>query len=192
MAADPIREEFNLEPYARTAEAVRLSGRTLALAFSTFLVLTVIYGTARLLYDRSFQWYEAGIFAFALLVAAYGFRVAFRLLGPGATSLEIDSLEVRFIYRSGKVRNLLWSDQRFELHLRDYRQWTRARGGGPDRALLFAQAPGEPRAALSPEAFDAILDAARSHGLAVTGKSVLLELFEKRREITIRAPAPLV
>lgn len=180
---------FDLEPYARAAEASRLSGRALALGFSAVLVLIILYGTTRLLYDRSFQWYWAAIFAYGLVVAAHGFRIGVRNLGPRAIRLELGPVDLRFVYRSGQIRVLYWSDRRFNLQLRDYRPWVRGPGTGKGRALLFARAPGEPRSALSPEAFDAILDAARSHGLTVTGKAVLLEAFEKRREITIRAPA---
>lgn len=183
-----VSREFDLEPYAKAAETSRLSGRVLTAGFSTFLVVVTAVGLARSISSHSLLLIWAGVYILALLVASFGFRVALRM-GPGATRLEIDPVGIRFVYRSGKVRSLFWSNRRFELRLRDYRPWTRNQNGMPVRASLFAWVPGEPRAALSPEAFDVILDAARSHGLAVTGKAVLLEAFEKRREITIRAPA---
>jgi hypothetical protein len=176
---------FDLEPHARAAEASRLSGRALALGFSAFLVLVVAFELVRHLVGGSLPWYDVGIYSAVLLVAAYGLWIALHDLSPRATRLELGPVDLRFVYRSGKVRTLSWADSNFELHLRDYRPWARIQKTNGDRALLFAQAAGEPRSALSPEAFDAILDAARSHGFAVTAREPR-ELFEKRRELTIR------
>lgn len=89
------------------------------------------------------------------------------VLGPGATALTIAPDAITFHYRSGRKDRLGWSSPRFRLNLWD---WSSSASFLPPAALYEASIRNRPRTQLTGIVFQAIVEAARSHGLTVSSK----------------------
>ena len=106
------------------------------------------------------------------------FGIAYEM-GPPPTQLRLTTEGVELVYLPGRVRyRRRWADKRFRLVLQDFRgRETIAKDdlvldtGSHGFLGVFLPFLSPPSGYLTPEAFDAILTAARSRGMTVTPKN---------------------
>jgi hypothetical protein len=124
---------------------------------------------------------------------AIGFPVAFFLLWignvryrQGPRAMSIDSEGLTLTYDDGSSQRLVWSDSRLRFKLIDSRIAYLDRPAGSKSWALALEGPKSRISAITPEAYEAILSAARAHGLRMdrrlAGKGA-----EQRAIITVSA-----
>jgi hypothetical protein len=87
---------------------------------------------------------------------------------PGATWLEIGTEGPSFTFPGRGESNLRWDDRRFSMNLVDARSSPYGRKYG---FAGFARIPRRPSTQLTSEALDALVAAAKSHGLVVSARN---------------------
>lgn len=126
--------------------------------------------------DGSIPAYSLGPFLFialGVIIVGYSSWVV-RGLGPSPRRLVLTRSSVSFEDIPGRPPiRMSWNRHRLRLDLYDLREIRKAKPESRSRGYEFLVQPeGGPEAAISPEAYEAIIQAAEEHGLHVSKRSV--------------------
>ena len=140
----------------------------LASALTMLLLATILYGLSR----GTLWHYVQATYGITLVglpfIIGLGLWAVWKVGTYGAINLTVNDLGLLFGWKSGKNSMMRWDDDSFHLCLID----RSSSGFGRFTTLLWeARRPWWPKTELSQEAFTAILDAAKIHGMSITSYS---------------------